>query len=137
MKQLNYISPYQRLLKRSPEYRFLKTFGCLCFPYLGTYNSHKLMPKSKPCVFLGYDNIRKGYRCFDNEMGRLFISRNVLFDEKCFPLTKQQQPPGPANPCLARGSTYQAQRTLLLLYSIQTPSTGSTFSNNGCHSTPL
>lgn len=48
--------------------------------------TNTLMFKSTPCVFLGYDNLRKGYRCFDQASGRIYISRHVLFDESVFPM---------------------------------------------------
>ncbi|KAM1100809.1 hypothetical protein ACFX1X_007348 [Malus domestica] len=43
------------------------------------------MPKSIPCVFIGYDNNYKGYRCLDVASGKVYISRNVQFDELTFP----------------------------------------------------
>ena len=45
----------------------LRTFGCLCFPYLRDYAPNKLSPKSSPCVFLGYSPLHKGFRCFDRK----------------------------------------------------------------------
>ncbi|BBH05570.1 basic helix-loop-helix DNA-binding superfamily protein, partial [Prunus dulcis] len=63
--QLDNLSPYEKLLHRSPDYKFLKSFGCACFPHLVPYNKHKLSFKSLPCVFLGYDDYYKGYRCLD------------------------------------------------------------------------
>lgn len=38
---LNHSSPYRCLYGRPPDYGFLKTFGCLCFPFLRPYNKHK------------------------------------------------------------------------------------------------
>ena len=72
-------------------------FGSLCFPHLVPYNSHKLMPKSCKCVFLGYDGSHKGYRCLDPLTGRVYVSRNVTFDESVFPFqcTNPTPPPNP------------------------------------------
>lgn len=39
---LNCISPIEKLFGITPLYSFLKVFGCLCFPCLKPYNSHKL-----------------------------------------------------------------------------------------------
>jgi hypothetical protein len=40
--------------------------------------------KSKRCVFLGYINLHKGYKCLDAATERLYISRDVLFNENIF-----------------------------------------------------
>ena len=63
----------------------LRTFGSRCFPLLKDSSSHKLAPKSLPCVFLGYSDRHKGYKCFYPATGKFFISCSVVFDESCFP----------------------------------------------------
>ena len=83
-KQLNYKSPLEVLYKIKPDYTFLKIFGCLCYPHLRPYNKHKLEFRSKPCTFLGYSGLHKGYKCLD-QSGRLYISRHVVFNENVFP----------------------------------------------------
>ncbi|CAL8151012.1 unnamed protein product [Prunus armeniaca] len=94
--QLHIMSPYEKLLQRPPDYKFLKSLGCACFPHMVPYNKHKLSFKSIPCVFLGYDDHYKGYRCLDPFSGRIYISRNVTFDETQFPY-KQPQITSPLN----------------------------------------
>jgi hypothetical protein len=49
------------------------------------YNTHKLKFRSKRCVFLGYSNVHKGFKCLDVAEGRVYISRDVVFDENIFP----------------------------------------------------
>lgn len=82
---LDFKSPYSLLYGKSHMYNLLKTFGCLCFPYLRPYNDHKLQFRSKECVFLGYSSYHKGYLCLDHSSGRLFVSRHVIFNEYAFP----------------------------------------------------
>ena len=41
-KVLKYQSFFQTLFGKTPDYHFLKTFGCLCYPYIRPYNKHKL-----------------------------------------------------------------------------------------------
>jgi len=84
-------SLFDCLFQRSPDYTFLRTFGCLCFPFLRPYNNHKLDFRSSPCVFFGYSSSHLGYRCFDIESHRMYISRHVRFHEHVFPFDKSEQ----------------------------------------------
>jgi histone deacetylase 1/2 len=59
----------------------LRTFGCLCFPFLRPYNNHKLDFRSSPCVFFRYSSSHLGYRCLDIASHCIYISRHVSFHE--------------------------------------------------------
>jgi hypothetical protein len=48
---------------------------------------HKLSFRSKPCIFLGYSSLHKGYKCLDQDFDRVYISRDVIFDEAVFPFS--------------------------------------------------
>jgi hypothetical protein len=65
----------------------LKIFGCACCPHLLPYNKYKLEFCAKPCVFLGYSSLHKGYKCLDMEMGHIYISHDVIFDEAVLPFS--------------------------------------------------
>jgi hypothetical protein len=78
-------TPFFRLYGRHPDYNFLKTFGCACWPNMRPYNDRKLEFLSKRCVFLGYSHQHKGYKCLEHATGRVYISRDVIFDEHLFP----------------------------------------------------
>ena len=67
-------TPYELLFGKQPDYSMLRTFGCLCFPYLRDYSPNKLSPKSTPCVFLGYSTLHKGFRCLDRKTHRVYVS---------------------------------------------------------------
>jgi len=88
---LAHCSPFDCLFHRSPDYHFLRTFGCLCFPFLRPYNNHKLDFRSSPCVFFGYSSSHLGYRCFDIASHRIYISRHVRFHEHVFPFDNFEQ----------------------------------------------
>lgn len=63
---------------------FLRSFGCLCFPWLRPYNKNKLERHSKPYVFLGYSLNYLGYLCLDQETSRVYLSWYVTFNETIF-----------------------------------------------------
>lgn len=80
-------SPYELFHGQSPEYQALRVFGCSCFPTLWDYAHNKFDPKSLKCVFLGYNDKYKGYKCLLPTTRRVFISRHVIFDEQSFPFS--------------------------------------------------
>lgn len=84
-KVIQFDTPLERLFKQVPDYKSLPTFGCACWPNLRPYNSHKLQFRSKQCVFLGFSNLHKGFKCLDVSTGRVYVSRDVTFDEQVFP----------------------------------------------------
>jgi len=84
-------SQFDCLFQRSPDYHFLRTFGCLCFPFLRPYNNHKLDFRSSSCVFFGYSSSHLGYRCLDIASHRIYISRHVRFHEHVFSFDNSEQ----------------------------------------------
>jgi hypothetical protein len=49
---------------------------------------HKLQFRSKQCVFLGYNTLHKGFKCLNVVEGRVYVSRDVVFDETVYPFSK-------------------------------------------------
>ncbi|RVW50500.1 Retrovirus-related Pol polyprotein from transposon TNT 1-94 [Vitis vinifera] len=92
---LHHKCPIEVLFKSIPDYSFLKVFGCSYFPNLRPYNTHKLQYRSEECTFLGYSLKHKGYKCMSSN-GRVYISRDVIFNETSFPYSKTIQ----ASSCL-------------------------------------
>lgn len=86
-------TPTSVLYLKNPTYDHLRTFGCACYPNLNATRPHKLAPRSKPCVFLGYPPQYRGYRCLDLSTGKVILSRHVTFDESSFPFTKLSSTP--------------------------------------------
>lgn len=80
---LQNISPYKKLFNKQSSYKHLWVFGSLCYPHIPT--SHKLSPRSTPCIFLGYPSQHKGYRFLNLHTNMIIISRHVTFDETIFP----------------------------------------------------
>lgn len=84
-KVIHFQTPMEKLFHTKPNYSFLWIFGCAVWPNLRPYNQHKLQFRSKQCAFIGYSGLHKGYKCLDISTGRVYISRDVVFDESVFP----------------------------------------------------
>uniref|UniRef100_A0A2N9G9A2 Integrase catalytic domain-containing protein n=1 Tax=Fagus sylvatica TaxID=28930 RepID=A0A2N9G9A2_FAGSY len=89
---LNLSSPYHKIFQTTPNYSKLRVFGCLCYPWLRPYTSHKLESRSKPCVFLGYSLTQSAYYCLDPSTSRIYVSRHVKFVESQFPYSSVSGP---------------------------------------------
>ena len=84
-KVIKFETPITRLFGTTPDYKTLRVFSCACWPNLCPYNTCKLAFHTKKCVFLGYSPIQKGVKCLDVSTGRVYISRDVVFDESVYP----------------------------------------------------
>jgi transposase InsO family protein len=84
-------SPLERLFQKSPNYSWLRVFGYACWPNLRPYQTQKLSFRSKQCVFISYSSLHKGYKCLDPDSSRVYISRDVIFDEHVFPFAHLSQ----------------------------------------------
>lgn len=82
---VNNDTPFFRLFGQQPDYISLHTFSCACWLNLRPYIDRKLEFRSKQCVFLGYSNQYKRFKCLDPKAGCIYISRDVIFDEQVFP----------------------------------------------------
>jgi hypothetical protein len=96
--------PLEHLSGHSPNYSMLHLFGCICYVLLAPRERTKLTAQSVECVFLGYCDEHKGYRCWD-PIGRwMRISHDVMFDETC-----------PFYPC-PTSSTYPMEDISFLIF---------------------
>ena len=71
-------SPYEALFGQTPNYLKLKKFGCVCYPLTRAYNSNKMQPKSKACLFLGYSPTQNAYKCFDPQTKKFTDRKSVV-----------------------------------------------------------
>ena len=101
---LKNLTLWELLFKSKPDITHLRSFGCVCFPLLKPYNSHKLQPHTTPCIFLGYPAHTKGYICQNPQNSRIYISRHVHFNELEF-FTPQSLTTGPPTTSSIQSST--------------------------------
>ena len=59
MSVLHWVSPWTKIFSTTPDLTQLKVFGCACYPNLRPYNTHKLEPKTRERVFIGYPLIQR------------------------------------------------------------------------------
>ena len=83
---LGYKSPYQLLSAVLPVTKIgtdlpKRVFGCECYVHLYPNQTNKLAPKSITCVFVGYSNTQKGYKCYYPTARKIITSRDVTFNE--------------------------------------------------------
>ncbi|GJU77811.1 ribonuclease H-like domain-containing protein [Tanacetum coccineum] len=92
--------PFIKLYNQTPTYEHLRVFGCLCYPHVDV--SHKLKPRSTPCIFLGYPANHRGYRCLDIASNKIIISRHNQCSHNpsnyAHPTTPLTSPPQPDTP---------------------------------------
>lgn len=93
------VSPSKRLSGKTPDeawsgkkvsLKHLRVFGCEAFAHVDKVKRNKLEPKSKRCIFLGYES--SGYRLYDLTKKEVFRSRDVVFNESVFPGVTSSRP---------------------------------------------
>ncbi|KAJ9535774.1 hypothetical protein OSB04_un001074 [Centaurea solstitialis] len=60
----------------------LRVFGCIAFVHLYKHQRSKLNPRALRCVFVGYDNNKKGYRCYHPSTKHMYVTMDVVFHEE-------------------------------------------------------
>jgi len=84
-KVLDFNTPLQFLSKHVtlPSLLLIKPriFGCVAFVHLHKNQRTKLEPCVVRCIFLGYGTNKKGYRCYDPNKNRVYITMDVTFVE--------------------------------------------------------
>ena len=79
-------SPLNRLEKFYPSVTLknnliLRIFGCICFIQINKIGLSKFEARSIKCVFIGYSNTQKGYKCYSPELKKIFPSKDVSIHE--------------------------------------------------------
>jgi len=75
-------TPYERWTRKKADISHLRTCGCLAFAWIHGDLRKKLDDHTYKCVLLGYSaETSTQYRVMDISMGRVFMARDIKFDE--------------------------------------------------------
>ncbi|CAI6343265.1 unnamed protein product [Macrosiphum euphorbiae] len=73
-------TPVELWTGSKPNLNNIRIFGCVAFAHIPDQLRRKLDSKSKRCIFVGYT--KNGYRLWDPLTKTVFVSRDVIFNEK-------------------------------------------------------
>ena len=77
-------TPYEVWSGKKPNIEHLKVFGCMAYSHVPDSQRQKLDKKAVKLRFVGYCIQSKGYRLLDEKTSRVFIRRDVIFNEQDF-----------------------------------------------------
>lgn len=80
-RSLQGVTLYEAWRKKKPAVDYFRTFGCVAHVKLVGPGVTKLADRTCPGIFLGYEPGTKGYRVYDPVSKRLYITRDVRFEE--------------------------------------------------------
>ncbi|KAA3477093.1 Retrovirus-related Pol polyprotein from transposon TNT 1-94 [Gossypium australe] len=61
-----------------------KIFVCVVYIHLYPHQRNKLESQVVKCIFVGYGNYQKGYKCYDPSSKRFHVTMDVVFNENEF-----------------------------------------------------
>ena len=80
-KALTNITPEEAWSGKKPHIGYFKVFGSIAWAHILDAQREKLEPKSHKCLFVGYSEESKAYRLYDLTTKKVYVSRDVKFDE--------------------------------------------------------
>ena len=78
-------TPYELWFGKKPSISHLRVFGCRAYVHVQKDQRKSLQAHSIRCIFLGYPEEYKGWKCYDPVCKKVLMSRDVIFDESVFP----------------------------------------------------
>jgi hypothetical protein len=81
-RSLKGLTPYEAWRGRKPKVDYFRTFGCVAHMKIVGPGMNKLSDRSRSGVFVGYEEGSKAYRVFDPVENKLYITRDVVFEEE-------------------------------------------------------
>lgn len=84
-------TPFEMLFGHAPGYKHLRVLGCLAYAHNLNHKGDKFASRSRCCVFLGYPYGKKGWKLYDLESKKVFVSRDMVFQEDKFPFAESER----------------------------------------------
>ena len=80
-----------------PDFSLIRTILCRCLAKIPTISTSKLKPAAYECIYLGYDEKRKGHIVYALELNRItsVASSEVMFKEHEQPIMRLEGPRAP------------------------------------------
>ena len=85
------VTPYERWYGKKPDVSNFRVFGCTAYAHVPDSSRQKLDQKAVKMRFVGYSLTQKGYRLYDENKRKIFIRRDVTFNETDFGDTNRVQ----------------------------------------------
>ena len=86
IKRADYKTPKELWSGHKPNISHLRVFGCLAWVHILKKRRHKLQPKSRAMIFIGYEQGSNGYQFWDTAHQHFKISHDGKFAETRFPV---------------------------------------------------
>ena len=83
-KRLQGRTPHEAMHGFKPDVSHLRVFGSICYP-LDVVKDPSSSVTAKPHIFVGYDDLSRGYRCLDPKTLNFKVRHSVQFDEQWRP----------------------------------------------------
>ncbi|GKV36582.1 hypothetical protein SLEP1_g44695 [Rubroshorea leprosula] len=77
----NMKSSYELMFGEKHNVRRFKIFGSIYYVHVPDSQRNKFDAEARKCIFVGYDEQKKGWKCRDPISHKFVVSRNVVFDE--------------------------------------------------------
>lgn len=91
-RALTGVTPYEAWKGDKPDVSHIRVFGCLCHMRVPSQGMKKLDDRSVLVINLGREPGTKGYRLFCPEENKIYVSKDVVFEEgKCWQWSNERE----------------------------------------------
>jgi hypothetical protein len=78
LSPINMKSLYELMFEEKPSVKHFKVFGSICYVHVPDAKRTKLDAKAQKCIFIGYDERKKGWKCMEPETHEICIFSHKL-----------------------------------------------------------